>query len=357
MLPVKLFYKFLGPQFGGAFQQNHKVLYSRSPYWDGKKFNNAEKTTMDVNIQSMPAMLREMNRGRQLRSPRRPLPVIPFAVADFIGADERPRFIWFGHSVLLLRIGGKNLLIDPMFGPDASPIAPFKTRRFSQNMLDIIEHLPTLDAILLTHDHYDHLDLESIKRLKGKTGNWFVALGVGRHLEQWGIPTTAITEFDWWQQLEFRGIEITATPARHFGGRGPFDRAKSFWCGWVFKSQEHAVYWSGDGGYGEHFKEVGERLGPFDWAFMECGQYNPRWHQIHMYPEEAVKAAHDARAKVATPVHWGGFSLAVHPWKEPVERFTAEAERTGYNVYMPRIGEVVKVGFSSDNSFWWRELE
>ncbi len=158
--------------------------------------------------------------------------------------------------------------------------------RNGENTLNLVEQLPTLDAILLTHDHYDHLDLESIRRLKNKTENWLVALGVGRHLEKWGIPKNSITEFGWWQKVDFLGIEITATPSRHFSGRGPFDRAKSLWCGWVFKSANHAIYWSGDGGYGEHFKEIGERLGPFDWGFMECGQYNERWHQIHMYPED-----------------------------------------------------------------------
>ena len=347
----------LGPQFGGPFRKEHADKYKRSPYWDGKKFNNLETTTMDVNLASAPAMLRERNRGKALRTPKEPLPVIPFNGGDFVEAIDVPRFIWYGHSVLLMRLGGKNLLIDPMFGPDASPIAPFSTKRFSENTLDLIDELPNLDAILLTHDHYDHLDLASIKKLRNKTRHWIVALGVGRHLVKWGVDSSSINELDWWEQLKFEGIAITATPARHFSGRGPFDRAKSLWCGFAFKTKTHAIYWSGDGGYGAHFEEVGQRLGPFDWAFLECGQYNPRWHQIHMYPEEAVLAARDAGAKVATPVHWGGFSLAMHPWKEPVERFVAEAEKLGQRYLVPQLGEIVQLNAFNPVNAWWQQVE
>lgn len=301
-------------------------------------------------------MLREFNRDKKLRMPAKPLPIEPFETSAFVNI-ESPRFIWYGHSVLLMRIWGKNLLIDPMFGPDASPIAPFKTKRFSENTLDLIKKLPRLDAILLTHDHYDHLDLVSIKQLKDKTENWYVALGVGRHLEKWGVPTENIKEFDWWEQHNFEGIEITFTPSRHFSGRGPFDRVKSLWGGWTFKTEKHNIYWSGDGGYDIHFMQIGERLGPFDWAFMECGQYNQRWHQIHMYPEEAVQAGIDARAKVITPVHWGGFSLAFHTWKDPVQRFVEEAQKKEQPFFVPKLGEVTEVGSQGENSFWWRFVD
>ena len=347
----------LGPQFGGAFKPEHAERYTRSPHWDGKKFNNLQPTGMNVGLAEMPAMLREMNRGKALRAPKKPLHIQPINVTDFMGADDAPRFIWYGHSVLLLRFWEKNLLIDPMLGPDASPIAPFKTKRFSDNTLELIDQLPPLDAVLLTHDHYDHLDLKSIMRLKDKTENWFIALGVGRHLQKWGIAPDSITELDWWEKSEFQGIEITATPSRHFSGRGPFDRAKSLWCGFAFKTNKHAIYWSGDGGYGNHFKEIGERLGPFDWGFMECGQYNKRWHQIHMYPEEAVLAAQDVKAKVAMPVHWGGFSLAMHPWKEPVARFVAEAEKLNQPILVPELGQLVNISNPPKLNRWWEQLD
>jgi L-ascorbate metabolism protein UlaG (beta-lactamase superfamily) len=175
-------------------------------------------------------------------------------------------------------------------------------------------------------------------------------------LESWGIPAEQITEFDWWQETEFQGIQITFTPSRHFSGRGLFDRAKSLWGGWVFQTATQRIYWSGDGGYDTHFKEVGEKYGPFDWAFVECGQYNPNWHQIHMYPEEAVQALEDVGARVGIPVHWGGFALALHSWKDPVERFVAEADRKGIAVCTPRIGEIVSLGIDPAPKDWWVKL-
>jgi L-ascorbate metabolism protein UlaG (beta-lactamase superfamily) len=209
---------------------------------------------------------------------------------------------------------------------------------------------------LLTHDHYDHIDLDSINKLIPKVKTWFVALGVSRHLEHWGVPENQITEFDWWDSIEFQGIQITFTPSRHFSGRGIADRAKSLWGGWVFKTPNHNIYWSGDGGYGPHFKEIGEKFGPFDWGFMECGQYNEHWHAIHLYPEEAVQAALDAQVKVATPVHWGGFSLALHSWKDPIERFYAEAKSQNLKMIAPEIGEVVEVNDTATPRTWWTNL-
>ena len=329
--------------------------YSKSPNWDGKKFNNLEETTDDVNLRTLPGLLRKQMKGRSERGPKQSLPVLTEELPDAASDDGIPRFIWYGHSVLLLRFAGRNLLIDPMFGPDASPIGPIVSGRFSKDTLAIIERLPKLDAILFTHDHYDHLDYASISRLKEKVDTYIVALGVGRHLERWGIPSAQITELDWWDSLQFHQIELTFTPSRHFSGRGPTDRTKSLWGGWVLRNDKHRIYWTGDGGYGKHFKEVGDRLGPFHWIFTECGQYNELWHQIHMYPEECIQAAKDARASLAIPVHWAGFTLAMHSWKEPVERFVAEASLRGQEIACPRIGAVVKLGEEPNNDFWWEE--
>ena len=195
---------------------------------------------------------------------------------------------------MLMRVNNKTILIDPMLGPDAAPIAPFKSKRFSESTLSLIDQFPEIDLLLLSHDHYDHLDLASIKKLKPKVKQYYVALGCGRHLEHWGIDPVQIREFDWWDNASFEAINITFTPSRHFSGRGLRDRFKSLWGGWVFKTETESIYFSGDGGYGKHFKEVGEKLGPFDFGIMECGQYNEQWHQIHMYPEEAIQAAIDA---------------------------------------------------------------
>jgi L-ascorbate metabolism protein UlaG (beta-lactamase superfamily) len=252
---------------------------------------------------------------------------------------------------------GMNILIDPMLGPDASPIAPISTKRFSPNSLDVIDNLPNIDLVLMTHDHYDHLDLASIKKLMPRVDSWIVGLGISRHLEKWGVSAKNITELDWWDATELKGIQFTYTPSRHFSGRGVTDRAKSLWGGWAIKGMEKKIYWSGDGGYGPHFKEIGEKLGPFHWGFMECGQYNENWHAIHMYPEESVQAAIDAKVNITTPVHWGAFSLALHHWKEPVERYMAQAERLEVQVRTPRIGEIMKLNDKNETYSWWNEID
>lgn len=343
------------PQFGGRIKKHHKQEYARSKHWNGKQFDNLVETTMGFTLKAIPGFIKDQFTNTKVRSPEKPIPIIPFDEKAWNAEPEKPKFIWYGHSVGLLKIGGKNLLVDPMLGDDTSPIAPMTTKRFSENALAIIDTLPKIDAVLYTHDHYDHIDLKSVKKLMPKVDRWFVGLGIGRHLERWKIPSSNIKEFDWWQELDFDDVKITYTPSRHFTGRGPFDRQKTLWGGWNFKTDDQNIYWSGDGGYGEHFKEIGERLGPFDHAFMENGQYNELWRQIHLYPEESVQAAIDANVKVATPVHWGGFVLALHPWKEPIERFTAEAEKKGLSLSTPQIGELQELGKESGTN-WWSEL-
>lgn len=356
LLVAAVLYFQLNPQFGGKVTAPLTSRYSKSPQWDGKAFVNQSETTMDMSLGSIGGMLREQFTDRKLRSPEQPIPILPLEAEQFLTDPATPKFVWYGHSVLLLQIHGKNILIDPMLGPDASPIAPISASRFSENSLEVIDQLPPLDAVLLTHDHYDHLDLASIKKLKAKTARWMVALGVSRHLQRWGISADAITEFDWWDEADLEGIRLIFTPSRHFSGRGLTDRAKSLWGGWVLLSESHRIYWSGDGGYDEHFKEVGKRFGPFDWGFMECGQYNHRWHAIHMYPEEAVQASIDAGVKHAIPVHWGGFALALHPWKDPVERFVTESDRLGLSFSTPRIGELVTTASEPGNTAWWEGM-
>lgn len=350
-----VFYLFLNPQFGGKVEEKDLLKYQLSPNWKKGKFTNLEKTSINITAKTLPGLLREQVRKAPERQPEKALKVLPFDAIKF-AKNDKPKFIWYGHSVLLLQIGKKNLLIDPMFGADASPIGPVRTKRFSENTLEIIDKLPKIDAVLITHDHYDHLDLASIDKLKTKVDTFLVSLGLGRHLERWGIAADNIKSFDWWDHLFFEGIEITFTPTRHFTGRGVTDRAKSLWGGWVFKTENHSVYWSGDGGYGKHFQTIGEKLGPFDIAFMECGQYNKNWHQIHLYPEESVQAALDANAQIVVPVHWAGFKLALHSWKQPVERFVAAAQSKKQTVFTPKIGEIVSFTENYENELWYKNI-
>lgn len=343
-------------QFGGKVTKALLEQYQQSDNWKEGKFQNLEETSLHISLSKMPGIIYRQFTGKAKREPALPLPVLPLDKTAFLRESPFAKMVWYGHSVLLLRLNGQTILIDPMLGANASPIGPVTTRRFSENTLELIDDFPEIDLLMLTHDHYDHLDYDSIQKLKGKTKQYFVALGVKRHLVRWGIDPTIITEFDWWDQVDFKGIQIHFTPSRHFSGRGLSDRSKSLWGGWVFKTAQQNLWFSGDGGYGQHFKEIGKKLGPFDFAWVECGQYNEHWHQIHMYPEEGIQAAMDAKATIAMPVHWAGFTLAPHHWKEPVERFVAVAKQVGMDYFVPALGEVVEPGRVTRNE-WWEEVE
>lgn len=346
--------KSLLKQFGGKTTKDLEVRYAQSPNWNDGKFENLVETTMNINLRNIPGILYKQFFVRQGREPQQNLPVIPLDTQAFQTGETS--LIWYGHSVGLLRINSKTILIDPMLGPDAAPIAPFASKRYSENTLDLIDHFPEIDLLLLTHDHYDHLDLASMQKLIPKVKRYFVALGSARHLIKWGVKPELITEFDWWDRETLEDIQITFTPSRHFSGRGATDRAKSLWGGWTLKTDKENIYWSGDGGYGDHFKEVGEKLGPFDFGVMECGQYNENWHAIHMYPEEAVQAAIDAGVKKAMPVHWAGFALAMHHWKDPIERFTKAAKENSLAIATPRLGQQFSYKENVDAK-WWEEFE
>lgn len=344
-------------QFGGRVTKEIKRQLEQSPNWGKKSFENLVETSMDIGITNMPKLLYDSFIKTKGRTPKSPLPIESFNKEEFLAQSDSAKFIWFGHSVVLLNVEGKIILIDPMLGPNASPIAPIKTKRFSEHTLDIIEELPEIDLLLLTHDHYDHLDLASIKRLKKKVKKYWVALGSKRHFTKWDIHPEKIKEFDWWDKSELNGIEVTFTPTRHFAGRGIMDRNKTLWGGWAIKSKSENIYFSGDGGYGEHFKLIGEKLGPFDFGFMECGQYHKLWHQIHMFPEESVQAAIDVGVKSIMPVHWAGFSLALHHWKTPVEDFVKSAGEKEINWTVPKLGASIKLSDPLPQVDWWKLLD
>lgn len=339
-------------QFGGKLTDTLTDRYNQSENWKDGKFLNLEETSMSINFWEIPKLLYKQFSDKEKREPAKPLPIIPLDKTAFLLDDTNFKYIWYGHSVLLMRMNAKTILIDPMLGPNASPIAPFKTKRFSEDTLNLIDDFPEIDLMLLSHDHYDHLDYDSIQKLKNKTKEYYVALGVKRHLVAWGINPEIITEFDWWNDATFMDIKITFTPSRHFSGRGLTDRSKSLWGGWTFKTENQNIWFSGDSGYGTHFKEIGEKLGPFDFAFMENGQYNEKWHQIHMFPEESIQAALEAKVKKVMPVHWAGFALAQHDWTEPADRFQEAATKNNLDVSFPKLGEICSIEDLNDNAWW-----
>lgn len=285
----------------------------------------------------------------------RPECSLPVCRPDFSAArPDKLLVTWFGHSSVLLHIGGRSILIDPMFSRRSSPVQFAGPERFSHPSVTVTE-LSHIDAVLLTHDHYDHLDKGTVKALAAKAERFIVSRGVERHLLRWGAEAGRITPLQWWESAAVGGTEITCTPSRHFSGRGLTDQNTVQWCSFVLREGSRSVFISGDGSIGAHFDEIGKRFGGFDLALMECGQYNHSWHYSHLYPEESVSAAKRVGARLAMPVHWGAFVLSNHGWDDPPERFCAEAERQGLEVITPRLCETVCIGDPPRTDRWWRK--
>jgi L-ascorbate metabolism protein UlaG (beta-lactamase superfamily) len=221
-----------------------------------------------------------------------------------------------------------------------------------------LAELPAIDAVLITHDHYDHLDMRTIQHLASRGSTFFVPLGIGAHLQAWGVPAAQLREMEWWQEQTLRGVRIVSTPSRHYSGRGLTDKNATLWGSWSVVGARHRFYVSGDTGYSDHFRSIGERLGPFDLSFVKIGAYGPGapWLDIHMSAEDAVRAHRDVRARRMFPVHWGTFNLAFHAWDEPIERALAAARAGQVELLTPRVGEMVNADQAFASSAWWRAL-
>ena len=345
----------LSPQFGGTPDEQDKQKYSASKqYKDGKFILTSPISTAENRWESLAKLFEEV--PRQMPSKE----IIPLSL-DAASLSNRQadtaKVTWFGHSSFLVQMAGKTLLIDPMFGQHASPL-PIGSfgKRFSKQLPIPVAQLPEIDFVVFSHDHYDHLDYPTVKALKHKVGRFFVPLGLGAHLKAWGVSNDKIEELDWWEATTYGPIQLVCTPAVHFSGRGLFDQAATLWASWVIKSGKESIFFSGDSGYGNHFKEIGERYGPFDIALMECGQYDPDWKNIHMFPEETAQAAIDVKSNLLVPIHWGCFKLANHTWTDPIERVTEKAKQLNMPLSTPRIGESILLKQQRyPISVWWQQ--
>lgn len=353
ILVIGVFIFLQQPQFGDPPNGTQTASFVSSGQFTGEKFQNEGGITVSMNFLEMIKMMPEWLSGNGNKRPDWSIPVVMRDKEEFEHvSDTLSRVTWFGHSAFLLEIDGKKILIDPMLGPSPSPVG-FVNKRFNDTLPISIADLPKIDAVLFSHDHYDHLDYGSVLELKDKVGHFFTPLGVGSHLKRWGIDENKITEFDWWQGTEFKGLHLVATPAQHFSGRGLGDRDKTLWCSWVIEGKTNKLFFSGDSGYFPGFKEIGEKFGPFDLCMVECGQYNELWHEIHMMPEETVQAHLDLKGNVLIPIHWGAFNLAFHGWTDSIERSTKAAKEKGVNVATPRIGESYVVNGEIPQTEWW----
>ena len=282
--------------------------------------------------------------------PAADLPQRRVDLARLFGKGEGLRSAWLGHSSLLLNIDGYSVLTDPVFERKVSIVGP---SRFSRDLPLKVEDLPPVDVVIVSHDHYDHLNKSSIRKLAKKAGLFVVPLRVGKRLRGWGVAPEKIVELDWWQEHRLGELTITATPARHFSGRGLFDRNRTLWASWVIRAGQHKVFFSGDSGYFPGFVEIGKTYGPFDVVFMECGAYDERWSAIHMFPEQTVRAFEDLGGTVLQPIHWATFNLAMHAWYEPVERVTSAAWQKKIAISVPMIGQVVDYERPLVTELWW----
>ena len=347
---------YVSPEFGGSASKEQKLQYAKSENYREGVFVNKGNMQMNMGFGNMVKSIRGFFGPQPNTTPEKNITVEKIdstTIADYNGPS---RLVWFGHSSFLLQMEGKNILIDPMFGAVPAPHPMLGGKRFSTSLPIEITKLPKIDVVIFSHDHYDHLDYGSIQLLKDKVGMFYTPLGVGAHLTEWGVAEERIEEMDWWQETEFQGLRFKCAPAQHFSGRGLTDRGKTLWSSWVIQSTTENIFFSGDSGYGSHFKEIGKKYGPFDFAMMECGQYNELWKEIHMMPEETAQAGLDVGAKKIMPIHWGAFKLAMHPWTEPVERVTKKASELGILTTVPKIGAYIYLDADQiSNEPWWKE--
>lgn len=349
---------YLHPAIGGTPSEVAKTIFASSENYEAGKFKNAIPTSMEMGFTKFMSILRDQIKGTPNKEPLNPVPMDYLDSLNIVQhAPDITRLTWFGHSAFLLEMAGKKILLDPMLGESPAPLQWLGPKRYHKELPIEIAQLPQIDAVIFSHDHYDHLDYGSVMALKGKVKEFYTPLGVGSHLEAWGVKPEQIHELDWWEEVQYGNIRLVCTPSRHFSGRALTDRFNTLWSSWVIQSATENIYFSGDSGYGPHFKEIGDKYGPFDFAMMECGQYDERWDNIHMMPEETAQAGVDVQAALLMPIHWGTFTLALHSWTDPIERVTKKAAKLNLPLTTPKIGEPIlldSIQRHTPNEIWWQ---
>lgn len=338
--------------FGASATGPRLHRMQQSPQYAGGTFHNAVSTETVQRAGFFSTMAKWLL-GREEREPKHALPYVSVTREE---ASQRPvsglRARWLGHATTLLDLDGARLLIDPVWATRCSPFTHVGPKRFHPPPLPLAD-LPALDAVLISHDHYDHLDRSVMRALAATDVRFITTLGVGAHLEAWGIAGHRITELDWGDQTALGALQITALPARHFSGRSLRDRNETLWASWALVGPSHRVYYSGDSGYYDAFHPIGAHYGPFDLTLIAIGAYGPTWPDIHITPEEAVAVHLDVQGGLMIPVHWGTFNLAMHSWDEPGERLVAAARANNVRLALPRPGESVELDHIP-TQLWWR---
>lgn len=335
-----------------------KKNLSRSKQWDAKlgKFQNPNHALLDKQSEEMSFIgaVLELFTNDNENSPTKKLPLVKTDFTRFTQNSNEAMSVWFGHSSFLLRLDNKNVLVDPIFTNSVSPV-PFTASRF-QKLGITLDDLPDVDYIVISHDHYDHLEKESMKFFATRDVMYLVPLGIKKNLISWGVKPEKIKEFDWWENFKDGPLEFVFTPAQHASGRGLFDQFQTLWGSWAILGTNQRFYFSGDSGYADHFKTIGEKYGPFTAAFIESGQYNKSWSSVHLLPEQWGKVNRELKAESFIPVHWGMFSIAYHNWYDPPEYLIENSAKEGINLNIPMIGQIIDFDKALEPvKPWWRE--
>jgi L-ascorbate metabolism protein UlaG (beta-lactamase superfamily) len=338
----------VGDALGGRPSGSRLARMEGSPRYRAGAFHNTRRGTS-----SMPGNQRDvMRRFRENADRRHPAGPIPVVSANREPATSGLHVTWFGHASCLVELDGVRLLLDPVWSERCSPSRHVGPRRL-HGVPVALDRLAPVDAVVISHDHYDHLDTETIRTLVTTTDALFVVpLGVGAHLDAWGVPPSRYVECDWGDGVDVAGVRVTAVEAQHFSGRG-LRRDGTLWASWVLAGPGGRVFFSGDTGYFDGYAGIGAEHGPFDVSLMAVGAYDRAWPDIHLDPEEAVRATRELSGGLLLPIHWCTFVLAPHPWAEPVERLLVAAASSGVPVAVPRVGDRVDVADPPGLDAWW----
>ena len=342
-----------GVAFGGEMSEESLTKALASPQYNSEEEHFQNKPSVvsgsfKVNWEDM--------RGGQVRIPPKPFPIEKPTVSKVLDSSGI-KVTWFGHATVYVEMDGKRIMTDPMLSEWAFPIKVVAPKRYNPPPLKINE-LPRIDIVTISHDHYDHLDMNTVLELAKNGTQFFVGIGIKAHLIKWGIPENQINEMDWWETTTLDGFKIHCTPARHYSGRKGMDNS-TLWASWVIESKSHKIFHSGDSGYQSHFKEIGKRFGTIDIGFIKIGDYglDLGWRDIHMYTEKSILAAKDINAQLTFPIHWGTFNLSNHNWFEPINLAVEFSRKESVDIVTPKLGQTITYGEEYNNEFWWKELE